>query len=261
MIRTILNEKGGVAKTITAVQLAAGFAKAGKQTLLIDGDPQSCATKLLFEEEDIKQIIDGKKNISTVMVKPDLVRNCIWHTKIENLDMIPSNGDLNHTMNQLMMNPMTSYPVRLQRALKHVYPYDYDEVIIDNNPYFHLFPMNTIVCADEIIIPSNIEYGAINSIKATLEDISMVLDDLEEVKPLKYRILLTKIDRLNIDKEMIRQIRDAYGRNVYITTIRTQNKPVKEAGFTHNLLINDTKSGVAADYRNFIAEVIGGMEE
>ena len=48
MIRTILNEKGGVAKTITAVQLAAGFAKAGKQTLLIDGDPQSCATKLLF---------------------------------------------------------------------------------------------------------------------------------------------------------------------------------------------------------------------
>ena len=76
MIRTILNEKGGVAKTITAVQLAAGFAKAGKQTLLIDGDPQSCATKLLFEEKDIKQIIDGKKNISTVMVKPDLVRNC-----------------------------------------------------------------------------------------------------------------------------------------------------------------------------------------
>ena len=54
MIRTILNEKGGVAKTITAVQLAAGFAKAGKQTLLIDGDPQSCATKLLFEEEDIR---------------------------------------------------------------------------------------------------------------------------------------------------------------------------------------------------------------
>ena len=60
-----------------------------------------------------------------------------------------------------MMNPMTSYPVRLQRTLKHVYPYDYDEVIIDNNPYCHLFPMNTIVCADEIIIPTNIEYTQI----------------------------------------------------------------------------------------------------
>ena len=260
MIRTILNEKGGVAKTTTAIQLAAGFAKAGRKTLLIDGDPQGGATKILFSEDELKEIMETDQNtISEVMLYPDKIRECIRNTGVDNLYMIPGNGALNRTINKLRMNPMTSYPVRLKKALKLLGD-EYEEIVIDNNPFFTLFSMNTVVCADEVIIPTDIDLGSLAAVTATMRDIADIIDEMGDAVNVDVRILLTMVDRLKIDRTIIEQVRTAYKQRIYSTTIRTQNKPVKEANFSHTLLINDEKSAVAQDYRNFISEVLGGQE-
>ena len=260
MIRTILNEKGGVAKTTTAIQLAAGFAKAGRKTLLIDGDPQAGATKILFSGKELKEIIESEQNtISEVMLHPNKIKDCIRNTGIKNLYMIPGHGTLNRTINKLRLDPKTCYPGRLKKALK-LLGNEYEEIVIDNNPYFSLFSMNTVVCADEVIIPTDIDLGSLASVTATMCDIADIIDEMEEAVHVNVRILLTMVDRLRIDRTIIEQVRDVYKQRIYSTTIRTQNKPVKEANFSHTLLINDEKSAVAQDYRNFISEVLGGQE-
>ena len=254
MVITIMNEKGGVGKTTTAIQLAAGYAKDRKKTLLIDGDPQGGCTKILFDFNKVKEVEESDNTIASIMKDPKTINDCIWEC-MDNLDLIPSKGDLNRTMNELQLNPMTSYPSRLKKALEYV---DYDVVVIDNNPYFTLFAMNAVVASDLVIIPTDIEFNSLSMINATLADIAQVIENLEDTKPLNYKILINKYNRLNIDRDVSEMLRERYGNQLYKTVIRTQFKPVKDAGFNHKLLIDDTKSNVASDYREFIKEVMEG---
>ncbi len=255
MIRTVMNYKGGVAKTLTAVQLAIGCAKAGKRTLLIDGDPQGGATKLIFCENKLISIEDSENTTSKVMTDPSAIKETIWKTGIENLSIIPANGDLEFVLHDLMFKSPVAYPYILKKALKLI---DYDEVIMDNAPSFNAFCINTVICADEIIIPTNIEYNSLNMVKRTLNSINDVIDSIDIIKPADVRILLTKYTRTKVDRDMAEQIETRFKGMLFKTVIRAQDKPVKESGFLHEPLIDDYRSNVASDYRAFINEVIGG---
>ena len=261
-VTTILNEKGGVSKTMSALVLAEGFARAGRRTLLIDADPQGGATKLMFDSSKYEEIYASNKTIATVLKDPKCVRECIWKTSNPNLDVIPSAGHVMKVMNDIERNPLASFPDRIKRALVGL---DYDDVIIDNNPYFSLLAINTVVSADRIIIPSNIELGAVDAINETLEDINSVINQLDDAKPVECNILLTMIDRNSVDKLMSEQLRKSFEGNdtvsVFKTQIRTQKKPVKVAGFTHTSILDDKKSKVAAEYRALVDEVLGEERE
>lgn len=256
MIRTILNEKGGVAKTTTAIQLAAGFARNGKKTLLIDGDPQGGATKLIFDEAKQILIEDSDFTISHVMKHPKDIAMCIWKTNIDMLDIIPAKGDLNQTIYEMQFDP-NRYPIRLKKALKLV---EYDEIIIDNNPYFTIFCTNAIICSDQIIIPTDIEYNSLKMVNATMNSIRRATEDLDDIKPFDVKVLLVKYGGLKMDKTLSEQIINELQGNIFQTIIRLQNKPVKEAGFNHRPLIDDHKSKIANEYRNLVEEVMRGTD-
>ncbi len=256
-VRTIFNEKGGVSKTTTAVNLAAGFAQEGKRTLLIDCDPQGNVANRLFDKAKVSEIRRADNTVAKVLQSPKLIKNCIYKTDIPNLDFIPSNGKLNSISFSLQMSPATASPTRLRTALKHLEG-EYDEIVIDNNPWWSYMAMNSFVCADEVIFPTNIEDDSLSSLDQSFEDIASFINMFDDELQIKYRVLLTMVDRLAIDRQLEKEIRIKYEDYIYESTIRTQKKPVKAAGFEHKPLIFKKDAGVAQDYRDLVDEILKG---
>lgn len=250
MIRSVLNVKGGVGKTTTAIQLAAGFAKAGKKTLLIDADGQGNATGALlpgYDPQKQKSIVEALKGEAPA-------EECIYDTKFEHLYIMPAKLELFSTVYELQSNSVYGFPqVIMKKMLKKL---DYEEIIIDNNPSINLMSINSVLSASEIIIPTNIDAGGLAGVKATWEHCRNVMNSLDKDEPLNLKILITMVNRNNTDKQVIEQLRTLYRSRIYTSQIRYQSAPVKRSTFDGKLLINDTKSGVAEDYRALIQEIL-----
>lgn len=251
MIRTILNVKGGVGKTTTSINLGAGFAKSGKKTLVIDLDGQANLTKVLLNrvftqgENTIVEVLSGKADI----------KDCIYPTKIENLYIIPSSIYLFTVEKNMLLNAGVGIQQLKLRKLLKALKNDFDEIIIDNNPSLNLCATNSLCSCQEVIIPANIDVGALDGIKTTLNHCREVVEGIDGVD-FDYKILITMVNRNNTDRDMIQEIRKAYGNHVFEQQIRYQATPVKNAGLRSEVLIDDQKSNVAQDYRNFIQEIL-----
>lgn len=249
MIRSILNVKGGVGKTTTSIQLAAGFAKFGRKTLLIDADGQANATASLLPDYDPADpgIVEALKGM-----KP--IEDCIYPSNTENLYVLPARLDLFSTIYELQSTTVSGFPqLILKKILK---PLNFEEIIIDNNPSINLMSINSVLSARQIIIPTNIDAGGIAGVKATWDHCRNVIGSLDREEPLDIRILITMINRNNTDRDIIEQLRNAYGNRVFTSQVRYQSAPVKRATFSNRLLIDDPKNGVAEDYRTLINEVM-----
>ena len=140
----------------------------------------------------------------------------------------------------------------LGNALKGL---DYDEIIIDNNPSINKMTYNSIYAADVIICPTNISEKTLKGVMNTRGVCVQALDALPFSKPLNFKIVLTMMTRNNNCKEGAKQLRAAFGKDVFDTQIRFQQKPVQDAEFSKKSLL-DMKAGVAEDYRNLTKEVI-----
>ncbi|MCI6271509.1 MAG: AAA family ATPase [Erysipelotrichaceae bacterium] len=253
MIITILNVKGGVSKTTTTVNLGAGYAKRGKKTLVIDLDGQANLTKILLN----KTFTEEENTIVKALSNEANIRDCIYKTNIENLDIIPSNIYLFTVEKNMLLNAgLGIQQFRLKRLLKDLKK-EYDAIIIDNNPSLNLCATNSLCACDELIILVNIDIGALDGIKATINHCRDVIEGIDGVQ-FDYKILVTMINRNNTDKTVIEQLEKVYVGKVYKSKIRYQSLPVKRAGLESRILIDDLKSGVAQDYREFIDEVIKG---
>ena len=249
MIRSILNVKGGVGKTTTSIQLAAGFAKSGRKTLLIDADPQANATAYLLSDYD-----PDSPSIVEALKGRNPAEECIYPSSFENLYIMPSRLDLFSTIYELQSTTYSGFPQLILKKL--IKPLDFDEILIDNNPSINLMSINSVLSARQIIIPTNIDAGAIAGVKATWDHCHDVINGLDKAEPLDIRILITMVNRNNTDRDVIEQLRSAYGSRVIKTQIRYQSAPVKRSTFSGRILIDDPKSGVAEDYRKLIDEVM-----
>lgn len=248
MIRAILTVKGGVGKTTTAMNLAAGFAKAGKKTLVIDFDGQANLSKILLRDQfplepTITEALSGKANI----------KDCIKHTSIENLDVIPSNIYLFSIERQMLQATAGIQQFKLKKLLKEIN--GYDEIIIDNNPSLNMCSTNALCTCDQVIIPTVADQGAEDGIAMTLEHCKEILEEIDGTD-FDYRILLTMVHRNTIDRDYINQMYEQYGNHVFETKIRCQSRPVQDAGFQSMILIDNEKASVAQDYRDFIQEIM-----
>ena len=255
MITTILNIKGGCSKTLTAEMLARGYAKEGRKTLVVDADGQGDLTASLMPNVNFDSSVSGgvspqKGTIVDYLKGITKIEDCIWHTGIENIDLIPSSMDLFTIIYEMQGRGGADF--LLGNALKGL---DYDEIIIDNNPSINKMTYNSIYAADVIICPTNISEKTLKGVMNTRSVCVQALDALPFSKPLNFKIVLTMMTRNNNCKEGAKQLRTAFGKDVFDTQIRFQQKPVQDAEFSKKSLL-DMKAGVAEDYRNLTKEVI-----
>lgn len=247
-IVAVANQKGGVGKTTTAVNLAAALAMRGVRVLLVDVDPQASAStgvgcKLGRDDPNVYDILVGSRPVSEV-----LRRTCV-----DGLDLIPSTRDLVGAEIELV--GLEGRERRLATALGSLAS-RYDLVIIDCPPSLSLLTLNALVAADGVLVPLQAEYYALEGLSALLETIGRVRDALNpglEVDGL----LITMFDRRNT---LARQVRQEVGRHFgdrLFETLVPRNVRLSESP-SHGVpvLLYDAASRGAAAYRRLAAEVM-----
>lgn len=243
----VLNNKGGVGKTTTSINLVCGLGNQGNKTLLIDFDPQANSTDYFIEEETEYIYIDEMIQGTETQVYP---------TKNENVFFIPSRLDLALTERNILLDTKAQHN-RLLKVIKGLKE-TFDYIIIDCPPILNLLIVNALNASDEVIIPIKVDKAAEKGFEVTKQSIQDIADSYD--LDLDYKILFTMVNRNNTDKYRMQSIRDKYGDKIIDTIIRSQPKPVTDAGYNQTAVVLG-KSNVGDDYKRLIQELLTEWKE
>ncbi|MEK5445115.1 MULTISPECIES: ParA family protein [Fredinandcohnia] len=247
-IISIANQKGGVGKTTTSVNLSACLAYVGKRVLLVDIDPQGNATSGCgIEKANIDQCIYD------VLVDDVEAKNVTVPTTVENLYMIPATIQLAGAEIELV--PTISREVRLKRALEEVQD-QYDYIIIDCPPSLGLLTLNALTASDTVIIPVQCEYYALEGLSQLLNTIRLVQKHLNKELMIDG-VLLTMLDaRTNLGIQVIEEVKKYFQDKVYKTIIPRNIRLSEAPSHGEPIIIYDPKSRGAEVYLDLAKEVI-----
>lgn len=251
MIISIANQKGGVAKTTTSINLAAGLALAGYKVLLIDADPQTNATQVFIHPDNE---IDLDKSLYNVMMNFASIAGVTLETQLPNLQVVPSHIRLSGADLELAQ-AFDNRSARLRKALDKVRD-RYDYIVIDNPPSLGLLTINSFVASDKLIIPVSTAFFALSGLVQLQETIAMVKQT--QLNPYLdiMGVLCTLSDRTNVATDVEKQLRDYFGSQVFETVI-PKNVSLEEAHSNHTHIFEyaPTSAGAIA-YKSFVQEVI-----
>jgi chromosome partitioning protein len=247
VIVTVANQKGGVAKTITSVNLAAGLAIAGKKVLLIDLDPQGNSTTCLGIDR-----WNLEKSIYNALVEDLEIKDTVIHTSVNGLDIVPANIHLSGA--EIELANKFRRENTLKRKLDKVTGYDF--VIIDTPPSLGLLTVNALVAANTILVPIQTEYFAMEGMSNLLQVIELCKEDMLDSN-LRIRFLLTMYDgRTNMAKEVVKQVRDHFGKDVFDVVIPRSVKLSEAPSHGLPIFLYDPESTGAVAYSNLVKEVL-----
>lgn len=294
-IINVVTQKGGTGKTETCKNLALGLTKAGKRVLVIDLDPQANTTTNLLQTsksldsklmEELKREFDivlkeievkgeqptgvegidiihryakryaGDDDASAVLDDPATIKKVIQHTRYERLDIIAASSKLIQ-IDLKLKSAFFGAESKLSQALDLVKD-EYDVTIIDHSPFVNALTINGMVAAkndgDLIVIPVKLECASLDGMdtifQQMLEILTCGLVDFD------FKLLFTMVNRNKAEKELESTLRYLFPNNCFNTSIRYQAKPVNVASNNKKILIDDSKSGVAYDYRAFVDECL-----
>ncbi|MBG9540757.1 sporulation initiation inhibitor Soj [Bacillus thuringiensis] len=249
-IIAIANQKGGVGKTTTSVNLGAGLAQVGKKVLLVDIDAQGNATTGVgIEKSELDQCIYN------VLVEDADVQGVIQKTATENLDVLPATIQLAGAEIELV--PTISREVRLQRALQPVRD-EYDYIIIDCPPSLGLLTINALTAANSVIIPVQCEYYALEGLSQLLNTVRLVQKHLNKNLAIQG-VLLTMLDaRTNLGIQVIDEVKKYFRDKVYRSIIPRNVRLSEAPSHGKPIMQYDAKSRGAEVYIDLAEEVIAG---
>lgn len=252
-IIAIANQKGGVGKTTTSINLSACLAELGKKVLVIDLDPQgNCTSGFGIEKEEIEdtvyELILNECTVKTSMMTPD---------DIENVTIIPSNVNLAGAEIELLEFNEKEYV--LKNSIDYVKD-DYDYIIIDCPPSLNMLTVNAMTTADSMIIPIQCEYYALEGIGQLIHTIDLVQKRLNSKLKIEGVVFTMYDGRTNLSKDVVDNVKNNLQAHIY-NTIIPRNVSLAEAP-SHGLPITqyDNKSQGAKSYMNLAKEVIEGVK-
>ena len=248
-IITVTNQKGGVGKTTTAINLSASLAAAEKKTLLIDLDPQGNAgSGLGVDKTSIKD-----RTIYHVLVQEKKLSDIILPTELEGLDIAPSNQDLVGAELELVSE--FARETRLKTALDEISSL-YDYILIDCPPSLGLLTVNALTASDSYLVPMQCEYYAMEGLSQLTRLISLVSRGLNQ-KLEQEGILLTMFDpRNNLSHQVANEIRNHFKEKVYETVIPRNVKLSESPSHGKPIILYDVNSKGAMSYLNLAKELI-----
>lgn len=247
-IIAIANQKGGVGKTTTSVNLSACLAYLGKKVLLVDIDPQGNASSGVgVNKGEVQQCIYD------VLIDDVSVKDTIQETKVENLHIVPATISLAGAEIELVST--ISREVRLKRALQEVQGL-YDYIVIDCPPSLGLLTINSLTASDAIIIPVQCEFYALEGLSQLLSTIRLVQKHLNKNLAIDG-VLLTMFDaRTNLGIQVIEEVKKYFQDKVYKTIIPRNVRLSEAPSHGEPIIIYDPKSKGAEVYLELAKEVI-----
>lgn len=252
-IITIANQKGGVGKTTTAINLSACLAEAGQHVLIVDFDPQGNASSGLGLENE-----DFEKTVYDMLIEEEFINNCIIKDIQPNLDILPS--DMNLAGAEIEFQEVADKEKILGSCLNQVKD-TYDFILIDCPPSLNILTINALTAADTVLVPIQCEYYALEGLNQVLQTIDLVKRKLNPSLELEGVVLTMYDARTNLSVEVVESVKQNLNRTIY-NTIIPRNVRLAEAP-SHGMSINlyDSRSTGAESYRLLAAEVMSRGEE
>ena len=252
-IIAIANQKGGVGKTTTAINLSASLASLGKKVLAIDMDPQGNMSSGLGVDKN-----EVEKTVYDLIIGNIGIEECIYEEVIENLDVLPSNIDLSAAEIELIGVDNKEYILRDEvNKVKE----KYDFIIIDCPPALSMLTINAMTTSDSVLVPIQCEYYALEGLSQLIHTIELVQERLNPELEIEGVVFTMYDARTNLSLQVVENVKDILKQNIYKTIIPRNVRLAEAPSYGMPINYYDKRSTGAESYRLLADEVIHRGDE